>query len=356
MKHNQRCTCCINDKTVKHIVFDKKGVCNFCNTYFRYEKKLHDYAYLETLFLKKVKEPHSHLYDVALGISGGKDSAYVLYKLVKKYHLKVCTYTLDNGFLTTEAKEKIDNLVKEFDVPHEYVVCDKVLLKSMYHSITKRYLSPCIACSFLGYACMINYASKVDAHVGMHGRSIPQMLRNFSDDVEDYFKPLLLDGLKEEGTSPEQLFETLLQKITTLVDKTLASKIKKELLKDAYQKGFRPFIAYFLYHPYHKEKLIAELQLFTSWKVEAEEEHFDCLIHHGALHLKNITARRHHCMPEFSVMIREQTISRADAIKLLESKEDKTQAKKELKLFCKYAGLNYTLLLLKAKLYGKRWW
>ncbi|MDE7162059.1 MAG: hypothetical protein K2N65_04790, partial [Anaeroplasmataceae bacterium] len=172
MRNNQVCVCCVNDKTVKHITFDTEGVCNYCRTYQKYESLLHNYSYLEELFLKKIKSTEPHAYDVAVGISGGKDSTFVLYELIHKYKLKVCTYTLDNGFLSDEAKGKINQIVQEFQVPHEYVSCDQEILKRMYHYIVKKYLSPCIACSFLGYAAMINYASRVDAAVGIHGRSI----------------------------------------------------------------------------------------------------------------------------------------------------------------------------------------
>ena len=356
MRNNQACVRCVNDKTIKNISFDAEGVCNFCRTYEKYEPILHNYSYLEELFLRKIKTNETHAYDVAVGISGGKDSTFVLYELIYKYKLKVCTYTLDNGFLSEEAKEKINRIVQEFHVPHEYVNCNQEVLKEMYHYIVKKYLSPCIACSFLGYAAMINYASRVDAYVGIHGRSIPQMLRNFSENREDYFKPFILDGLKEEGENPELLFQTILDSISTLVDQQLATKIKEELLKDAYKNGFRPFLAYFLYHPYNKDAIIRILEENTSWRIESEEEHFDCLIHHGALHIKNIIARRHHLMPEISVMVREKMITREEAHSLLKIKDNIPLAKKELKHFCEYADLKYCRIMLKAKLYGKRWW
>ncbi len=356
MINNQRCVKCINDKTVKKITFDKNGLCNYCNTYDKYEQRLHNYDYLSRLFLKKIGSGGNYQYDVALGFSGGKDSTYVLYKLVYEYKLKVKTYTLDNGFLSQEAKEKINRIVKEFGVEHEYVKCDKTLLKEMYHYIVKKYLSPCIACSFLGYAVMINYASKINARVGIHGRSIYQMLRSFSDDVDDYFKPFILDGLSDDETSPEELFSNVLSKIDNLVDKKLAVAIKKNLLSDAYQKGFRPFISYFLYHPYNQREIINFLEKNTSWRVESEEEHFDCLIHNGALHLKNIVARRHHLMPEYSVMVREKILTRDEALKFLKMNDDIKKSKEELKMLCNYANLNYNWLILKAKIYSKRWW
>ena len=105
--NNKVCTRCVNDKTVKHIHFNKDGVCSFCEAYDSIKDKLHDYENLERLFLKKIKNT-GHKYDAAVGFSGGKDSTYVLYKLVKQYGLKVKAFTLDNGFMSPEAKDKID--------------------------------------------------------------------------------------------------------------------------------------------------------------------------------------------------------------------------------------------------------
>ena len=357
MKNNQICTKCINDKTVKNIRFDSKGVCNFCRAYEEIEPKLHNYNNLEKNFLSRIKNS-GHKYDAAVGFSGGKDSTFVLYELVKKYKLKVKAFTLDNGFMSEEARNKIIKLVKELKVEHEFVDIPSEVVKKMYHDICKKYLSPCLACSFIGYAIMINYASKIDAAVMIHGRSPYQMLRNYSDLDNDYFKPFITEGLSQTPEDAEKLLGVIISKVNDYVSKELALMIKNEFLQDAYKNGFRPFVAYFLYHPYDKLNMIKLLTKNTSWKVMSEEEHFDCLIHHGALDLKNIIARRSHLMPEISVMIRENKITRNEALKIAQEslKIDKGLAESELKTFCDYADLSYKKLMLKAKLYSKRWW
>lgn len=352
---SKSCKYCLNDYTVKKIKISKNGKCNFCNTYDEYYDKLHDYEALEKLFLKKIDNKEGYDYDAAVGFSGGKDSTYVLYKLVKEYKLKIYAYTLDNGFLSDEAKVRIDEIVKELNIDHKYIECDTVLLKKVYKQITTKYLSPCIACSFLGYAVMINEASRVNAKVGIHGRSTYQMFRNFSKDVDDVFKPFILSGL-EECVDLSKLYEGVLNKIGILVDKNLKKEIEEKLLKDAFEKGFREFVAYFLYHPYHKEDVINFLKTNTIWNYNTEAEHFDCLIHYGAWYLKSLTARRDHALPEYSVMIRERHLTIDEARKLLNNKIDIKRAKKELKLFCKYSQVNYNRLMLKAKIYSKRWW
>lgn len=361
--NNQTCVRCINDKTVRHISFDSEGVCNFCREYEKYAGKLHDYEALEKNFLNRISNRAGdgcakHRYDAAVGFSGGKDSAFVLYQLVKVYGLKVKAFTLDNGFMSPEAKDKIRSMVSKLGVEHEFVALDQTLVKEMYRQIAGKFLSPCMCCAFIGYAVMINYASKVDAAVMIHGRSPYQMLRNFSNLDNDYFKPFVTEGLEEVAQDPAELLQVILSKIDMFVDKNLAASIREKFLGDCFEKGFRPFVAYFLYHKYDKAEILEFLKQNMGWVAESEEEHFDCLIHHGALYIKNIIARRSHLMPELSVMIREGKISREQALEMaLESEQiDEGVAREELEKFGKFAGLNAKWMLTKAKIYGKRWW
>lgn len=356
MINNRCCTRCVNNKTVKKITFNNQGLCSHCSCYDRYKPRLKDYDRLEQLFLKKLSAPGDYAYDAAVGFSGGKDSTYVLYKLVREYGLKVKAYTLDNGFMSPEAKAKIDRLVREIGVEHEYVIYDDALLKRTYQYIVSRYLSPCIACSFLGYAAMINYASRVNARVGIHGRSTYQMFRGLSDSSSDVFRPFIDAGLQDDPLDLDALYGEILDKVDLLVDKQLAADIKNELLVDTRTAGYREFIPYFLYHPYDHREIIDYLESHTSWRVETEAEHFDCLIHHGALHLKNTAARRSHLMPEYSVMINEGILTREEAMEKMAEPTDPIRAKQELQRLCSYAGIHYGTLMLKAKIYSKRWW
>ena len=84
MIKNKTCVRCVNDKTVKGITFDENGLCSHCSCYDRYKPRLKDYDRLEKLFLKKITKEGDYDYDAAVGFSGGKDSTFVLYKLVNE--------------------------------------------------------------------------------------------------------------------------------------------------------------------------------------------------------------------------------------------------------------------------------
>ena len=80
----QRCTNCVMDTTDSAISFDEKGVCDFCNDYYRNilpdwrvdeESKAELFAAAD----KIKKKSKNKKYDCIIGMSGGVDSSYLCY-------------------------------------------------------------------------------------------------------------------------------------------------------------------------------------------------------------------------------------------------------------------------------------
>ena len=138
----RECTICVNDNSVRNIKFNKEGVCNFCENYLKEVERFKDYDKLRPLFVERIEKIRGkHSYDAAVGISGGKDSVFVLHELKNKYRLKIKAFTMNNGFLSDEARINIDKIVKELDVEHEYIDFDKELLKRFYSYSVKKVVS-----------------------------------------------------------------------------------------------------------------------------------------------------------------------------------------------------------------------
>lgn len=348
----KECRICVNDSSVRNIRFNKEGVCNFCENYLNEKEKLKDYDKLETLFTERIEKiKGKHRYDAAVGISGGKDSVFVLYELKEKYDLNIKAFTMNNGFLSDEARHNIDKIVKEFDVEHEYIDFDKELLQRFYRYSVKKWLVPCIACSYIGYASMINLALKIDAGMIVHGRSPEQMFRAYNEDV---FSSLIVAGLKRAGeVDLDELYLNLLSKIDTKMDKKLRTEVKEMLFKDVKGTDFREFVAYFLYHPYDEEKIVKFLREKTSWQVGAEYNHYDCRIHHATKYIYQCAEGRAHSMPELSFLVRDGQISKEEAKKRLQSELLSEKPQSEMDELFDYIGKKEGGTLLKAKLYNK---
>ena len=78
------CSRCILDTTIEEIVFDSQGVCNYCHTQDAMEKKYPlgeegDQTVAEIIGRIKRKGRRKK-YDCIVGVSGGMDSTYTLYK------------------------------------------------------------------------------------------------------------------------------------------------------------------------------------------------------------------------------------------------------------------------------------
>src|SRR6202034_4870866 len=99
------CRRCVLPDTFPGAVFDSEGVCNFC---------------VESPTLSELKENVDRLratmeealasnrgtgeYDCIVAYSGGKDSSYTLKWLVEHYELKCLAVTIDNGFMSEQAR------------------------------------------------------------------------------------------------------------------------------------------------------------------------------------------------------------------------------------------------------------
>jgi len=104
----RRCTRCVLPETHESIVFDEEGVCNICRNFkvkedIDWKKKGEE---LEAL----IKEARGKgAYDCIVPFSGGKDSTFTLWYIVKKLKLKPLVVSFDHGFYrprTIENNEK----------------------------------------------------------------------------------------------------------------------------------------------------------------------------------------------------------------------------------------------------------
>jgi len=94
-----RCTKCVLPETHETIEFDKSGVCNICRQQ-EFKQDSIDWNDKKKE-LDKIVEQYKgkYEYDCIVPFSGGKDSTWTLYYLVKEYDLKPLVLRFDHGFL-----------------------------------------------------------------------------------------------------------------------------------------------------------------------------------------------------------------------------------------------------------------
>jgi amino acid adenylation domain-containing protein/non-ribosomal peptide synthase protein (TIGR01720 family) len=115
-----KCIRCGLPNTFPEVTFDSQGLCSLCSTYDVYKEKAESYFKtiddLKTIFSDQKSVTDSE-YDCLVLLSGGKDSTYMLYQIVE-LGLNPLVFSLDNGYISDQAKGNIKRVVDSLGVDH----------------------------------------------------------------------------------------------------------------------------------------------------------------------------------------------------------------------------------------------
>jgi N-acetyl sugar amidotransferase len=135
MTELRRCSNCVLPETHETITFDNNGVCNVCNQQ-KVKQEVIDWDEKKRE-LGKIIEAHKGKsdYDCLVPFSGGKDSTFTLYYLLKEYNLKPLVVRFDHGFLRPKVlkstKEILRKLGADFlNFTPDWHVVRKLMLQS----------------------------------------------------------------------------------------------------------------------------------------------------------------------------------------------------------------------------------
>lgn len=120
-----RCTKCILPETFPDIELDENGVCNYCLNYK--PTKVYGEEELEKV-LDKYRDKGAK-YDCLVPVSGGRDSAFVLYKIVKEYDMRTVAITIES-WSTKEAIRNLKKMTQILNVKHVFLKDEKSLNKA----------------------------------------------------------------------------------------------------------------------------------------------------------------------------------------------------------------------------------
>ena len=127
-KEYQRCTRCIADSTVPGITFSENGECSLCKFHDRlckiYPEDENSIKKIEKKLAKIKKAGKNKKYDCIVGLSGGRDSTYLLYLAVKKWNLRPLAVHFNDGFDNPVAGENMLKAVRILGVDLRTVTSD----------------------------------------------------------------------------------------------------------------------------------------------------------------------------------------------------------------------------------------
>lgn len=113
----RRCTRCILPETFPGIEFDENGVCNYCLDYV----PVRAFGEEELVRVLDRFRGKGAKYDCIVPISGGRDSAFVLHQMVRKYGMRVLALTVDSGAIMPEGYRNIARVTEALGVDHVWL-------------------------------------------------------------------------------------------------------------------------------------------------------------------------------------------------------------------------------------------
>lgn len=131
----KRCTRCGLPETHETISFDAEGVCNICRQHEFKQDKIDWTANKRALDALVEEHRGKYDYDCIVPFSGGKDSTWTLYYLVKEYGLKPLVVRFDHGFLRPNLEENVKRTLRRLGVDFlsftpNWKVVQKLMLQS----------------------------------------------------------------------------------------------------------------------------------------------------------------------------------------------------------------------------------
>lgn len=135
----KKCNHCGLPETYETIEFDEKGICNICR-----QKEFRD----ENIDWDKRKAQLNELiiqykgkydYDCLIPFSGGKDSTYTLYYLIKEYKLKPLVIQFNHGFFRPNLVKNNERTLKKLGVDVlNFTPNWKVVKRTMLESLIRK--------------------------------------------------------------------------------------------------------------------------------------------------------------------------------------------------------------------------
>ena len=129
------------DTSDPYIKFDDSGICNHCHRQIEWKNKemsMSQKSRTLKLEVKKIKESgKKNDYDCIIGLSGGIDSSYVAYYVVKRLGLTPLAVHLDNGWNSEISVQNIKNTIDKLGIDLYTHVINWNEFKDMQRSFIK---------------------------------------------------------------------------------------------------------------------------------------------------------------------------------------------------------------------------
>ncbi len=257
------CLSCGLPSSYPNADIDEDGVCADCRDYARLENEVSRYFgtpdQLRGLVGRIRDRENPGKYDCMVLVSGGKDSTYMLYQLVREFGVRPLAFTLDNGYLSERAisnvREACDDLGIDLEVastPH----MDEIFADSL-----RRHCNVCNGCFKTIYTLSMSLARRLGIATIITGLSRGQM-----------FETRLADTFRARQFDPDTIDRLIVdaRKFYHRTNDAVYELLDHELFSDEKIFDEITFIDFYRYVDVGLDELYAYLDKHTVWERPAD--------------------------------------------------------------------------------------
>ena len=296
------------------VTYDRDGVCSQCRTFERYRDRADVYfkgmSDLE-VELRDARRSTRADHDCLVLLSGGKDSTYALARVVDMGATPLA-FTLDNGFISAEAKLNIERVTEALDVDHVYG--STPAMNEIFVDSLQRHANVCNGCFKTIYTLSLGLAQE---------RGIPLIVTGLSRG--QFFETRLTADLFTEMTvTSEQIDMKVLQARTAYhrVDDAARRLLDNSFLDEQTFERVR-FVDFYRYCDAGLDEIYAYLERRLPWERPRDTgRSTNCLINDVGIYVHRKRRGFHNYALPYSWDVRLGQKSREDALAELDDNID----------------------------------
>ena len=336
----QRCTKCLTPETHETIIFDENGVCNVCanivhkDTQIDWVQRKKDLGELIESYRGKYD------YDCIIPFSGGKDSVWTLYYLVKEFNIKPLVVRFDHGFMRPNLEENVKKIQRELGIDfHTFTPNWKVVQRLMLQSFIEKG-DFCWHCHTGIFSYPMQVAINYNVPLIFWGEPSAEYTSYYSYDQPEEVDEKRFNRFVNLGINAEDMFLRMKGNIEKRDLKPFSYPPLKDLRKINYRS-----VCLGSYVPWDVKKQVGIIQEELGWTGDQVEnvpsqynyEKIECYMQGVRDYIKYI--KRGYTRPTHlaSIDIRHDRLSREDGLKIIDEFEGKRPP--SLDLFLDFIGL-----------------
>jgi N-acetyl sugar amidotransferase len=336
----KRCTRCVLPETHETITFDAEGVCNICRQQEHKQGVIDWEAKKDELDSVIDSFRGQYEYDCIVPFSGGKDSTWTLYYLVKKCGVRPLVVSFDHGFMRPRLLENTKRTLRELGVAfHSFTPNWKVVQRLMLQSFLEKG-DFCWHCHTGIFAYPMWVALREQVPLVIWGEPSSEYTAYYNYDQPEEVDEKRFNRFVNLGITAQDMYVRL----EGMVDERDLRPFTYPPLKELRRLGYRS-ICLGSYIPWDVKRQAAIIEHELGWQGDEVEnvppgysyEKIECAMQGVRDYIKYI--KRGYTRPTHlaSIDVRNSRLSREQAMAMVEGSEGRRPP--SLDLFLEFVGL-----------------